>query len=270
MLHDHASPLQRLFNKTAQHVLDSKWTVFSQFNNWHEILPCPDLSIQSQTPMSALVMKAAGLHKESLHEQKLKWALLATDFFNHYKEHINRSVDTMERHLTDELAVWNKHHTEKNEQLSPEKMYREWLATIHHLSLKEFTELSIGLNTAHQFLTPKYEVIKERYGISTDTKRAPRNLTLRQIALLHIYQDKLINRSLANQIAQHYGHKSGEKLYKHYIKHTRTSDRTGIEGKQIDPVLKDINAIIHLLNERQKQQAESEIKTIKAKLSDQS
>lgn len=168
MLDDHASPLQRLFNKTAQHVLDSKWTVFSQVNNWHEVLPCPDLSIQSQTPMSALVMKAVGLHKESLHEQRLKWTLWATDFFNNYKEHINRSSDTMERYLTDELAVWNKHHTEKNEQLSPEKMNREWLGTIRHLTLREFTELSIGLNAARQFLSPKFKELMDRYGMHSD------------------------------------------------------------------------------------------------------
>ena len=94
-------------------------------------------------------------------------------------------------------------------------------------------------------------------------------LSLRQVALLFIYRDKTIGRGKeADNIAQQYGYKSGEKLYKHYIKYLRTCDRTGVEGRAIKPFIEDILAITPYLNSQQQAQAETELETISNKIQD--
>ncbi|GAB3995159.1 hypothetical protein GCM10028807_34600 [Spirosoma daeguense] len=95
------------------------------------------------------------------------------------------------------------------------------------------------------------------------------NLSLRQIALLFIYQNKPLSRGdEANKVARQYQHQSGERLYKLYNKYSRTCDRTGVEGKAIKPLIKDIEKIMPYLNEQQRRQAQTEIQTINNKIQD--
>ncbi|GAB3554877.1 hypothetical protein [Spirosoma fluminis] len=154
-----------IFKEVTQQVLDDKWTVFGQAHTWQEVFPYPDLSTLPRATLPRLITNAISIRMPSLREQQLTWSLWATEFFNRHKERVSQNRNNMERHLADELAVWNRNHPEKNEQLPLEKMFREWLTHVEHLSLKEFATLAIGPTTARDFLTPKFDELKERYGI---------------------------------------------------------------------------------------------------------
>ncbi|GAB4044910.1 hypothetical protein GCM10028774_65810 [Spirosoma jeollabukense] len=92
-------------------------------------------------------------------------------------------------------------------------------------------------------------------------------LSLRQIALLYIYQDKSISRGkIADSIAKEYGKRSGERLYSLYTKFLQTSKRTNIDGRMIKQFIDDIEKVIPHLSDQQRQKAETELKTISAKL----
>lgn len=89
-------------------------------------------------------------------------------------------------------------------------------------------------------------------------------LTLRQVALLHIYQGHIIPRE-AGEIARQYGHQSGQALYEHSRKLTLPSQRAGADGKALAPMIADITKVIAHLSGTARQQAESELQTLQAK-----
>ncbi len=93
-------------------------------------------------------------------------------------------------------------------------------------------------------------------------------MTLRQTALLYIYQDKEISIREADKIARLYGNKSGDKLKKYYNKFVRTANRVGVEGQEIKWFIEDLEAIIPFLSKENKQRVEVEKRTISAKLYD--
>ena len=89
-------------------------------------------------------------------------------------------------------------------------------------------------------------------------------LSLRQVALLYVYEGKAIPKA-ADEIAQQHGHRSGAKLYEHYRKLIHHTGRTGVEGQQLAPMINDIAAVIIRLAGKARQQAESELQTLKAR-----
>ena len=91
-------------------------------------------------------------------------------------------------------------------------------------------------------------------------------LTLRQVALLHIYKGKVIPKA-ADAIAKEYGHQSGAKLYSHYLTVSQRAGRTGedIEGQKLAPMIKTIKGLIPHLSGPARQQAESELQTLEAR-----
>jgi hypothetical protein len=105
---------------------------------------------------------------------------------------------------------------------------------------------------------------------AADATTAPRasrpaaHLSLRQVALLHIYQSLVIPKA-ADEIARKYGHTSGAKLYEHYRKLSHRTGRTGVEGQQLLPMLGDIAAVIPHLDGVARQNAENELQTLNAK-----
>ncbi|GAB2524808.1 hypothetical protein [Spirosoma aerophilum] len=153
--------LRKLFEEATKQVLNRVWTDLYR----KEILPCPDLSTLPQLPSFGY---ATGMTMPSstLREQRLTWTMWSMEFINRNKQVVDQKKRDMERHLNDELAAWNRNHPEKNEQLSPEKMYKEWFASIENLSLIDFTRLYIWAGTARQFLEPKFEELKYRYGMN--------------------------------------------------------------------------------------------------------
>ncbi|HEX8348375.1 MAG TPA: hypothetical protein VF598_00305 [Hymenobacter sp.] len=95
------------------------------------------------------------------------------------------------------------------------------------------------------------------------------SLSLRQVALLHIYQGKppIKRDSRADEIAKNHGHTSGGRLYSLYNKLTKVIDRIGVEGDKIKPLIKDIEQVLPYLKGEQLKQAKNELQTLRAKIS---
>lgn len=93
-------------------------------------------------------------------------------------------------------------------------------------------------------------------------------LSLNQIALIHIYQDKLISRENCHEIAQSYGFKNGDKLIQSYNSLHSTNNRIGDSGskKKLINRKKLIESIIGLLSKSYEDQLLDEIKTIDKKI----
>jgi hypothetical protein len=122
------------------------------------------------------------------------------------------------------------------------------------------TQFDALLNKGEEKLSDTASVSDE----CPDNKR----LSLRQVALLHIYQKKpaIKDDTRATDLAERYGHASGQALYKRYRSVINTSDRVGVEDKAVAGMAKDIEAILHLLTGPGLQQAECELNTIRAKI----
>jgi len=96
-------------------------------------------------------------------------------------------------------------------------------------------------------------------------------LELKAIALLHIYQRKIIDPTNMNMIAHHYGWKSGRKLKQDYTDLQFTINRTGTGSlKSMTTRLAYIEKIIPLLavDKSAQQRAIEEAKTLKRKIAD--
>ena len=89
-------------------------------------------------------------------------------------------------------------------------------------------------------------------------------LTIDEIALIYYYTDKQITRKNGDEIAQKYGHKSGEKLYQRYLYYSSRANRLGYDSKQKlkNKIDKFINIINYLPND-QKDKTTDEFKIMK-------
>ncbi|WP_305033451.1 hypothetical protein [Hymenobacter convexus] len=84
-------------------------------------------------------------------------------------------------------------------------------------------------------------------------------LSLRQIALLYVYQGKAMPTN-ADAIALKYGHTSGRKLRELYIEMDHRTNRLGMDNKQMRNIMiKNISAVIPYLADAALQKATSEL-----------
>jgi hypothetical protein len=91
-------------------------------------------------------------------------------------------------------------------------------------------------------------------------------LSLRQIALLHIFQSRVMTKNNADQKAQEYGHTSGEKLMKYYDEFSVSANRLQLDGKRIRPMIKDMTAILSQLSDEQQSRLTDEINLLRRKI----
>jgi hypothetical protein len=98
----------------------------------------------------------------------------------------------------------------------------------------------------------------------TTLKQNPK-LSLKQIALIHIYNGVQITRDNGNEIAKEYGHKSGEKLYQDYTKLVNISDRKGDPGtgQKIKFQIRLLESVIELLPVDKRKQPNDELSILK-------
>jgi hypothetical protein len=82
-----------------------------------------------------------------------------------------------------------------------------------------YRELNKWLKEKNTFLLPNEPFVKKA--------KTKLDLSLRQIALIYIYQEEQITRKNGHEIARKYGHNSGEKLFQLFTLYSSTANRKG-------------------------------------------
>lgn len=82
-------------------------------------------------------------------------------------------------------------------------------------------------------------------------KTNEQKLSLYQVALIHVYEGRLIDKDNCNAIAESYGWKSGEKLKKLYNNNLRRSQRVGSPGsdRPLKEKIKRLSSIVPIVSE---------------------
>lgn len=95
-------------------------------------------------------------------------------------------------------------------------------------------------------------------------------LTLRQIALIHVYEGKMITRESGKRIAENHNHKSGDGLYNYYTEYTSTANRKGNPEthRKLKNKIKLFESILSHLSNENKQRAIDELNILKSYLKD--
>jgi hypothetical protein len=153
---------------------------------------------------------------------------------------------------------------ERIHELNQEGLLHEYLHIIRRLEAG-IVELQEKERTLH-FDQASSGVVQNEVQQDRSTDGQPL-LTLRQIALLHIYQNKPSIKGIkrAREIAVEYGFTSGERLYTLFNQVRTIKDRINVEGRQVDHLIRAIEAVLPYLSEGQKKQANSELVTLRLK-----
>ncbi len=115
------------------------------------------------------------------------------------------------------------------------------------------------------FLETELNKLQQQSTMSLGKDKNPieeKKLTLKEIALIYIYNDTPISKQNNNDIAQKYEHQSGHKLYQHYNKYRSKTQRTGAEdtAKKTENKINLIKGIIKHLNNQE--QAKSDLEAL--------
>lgn len=93
-----------------------------------------------------------------------------------------------------------------------------------------------------------------------------KNITVKQIALVYVYNNDLITRDNANNIVKKYGYTSGEGLYQDFIKYSNVQNRSGrpspLTRKKLNNQIERIKSIIQHLSDKGKQQANKDLEKL--------
>jgi hypothetical protein len=102
-------------------------------------------------------------------------------------------------------------------------------------------------------------IIEEQPGIKPE-------LSLREIALIYVYENNPITRDNCHEIAVKNKYTSGEKLYQHYSYYSSRANRTAKASslKTFDNKIKLFTGILDSLSSEAKLRASDEINTLKA------
>ncbi|GAB3334187.1 hypothetical protein GCM10027299_42280 [Larkinella ripae] len=284
--------LSDCFDVAKSQLLNEKWNVLLKAQNWWEILPCPDLNhvYLYRSPISFLpnLMINGKLisQSETQTEHRLKWQIWAKDFFDSKKEKIRKNLSEMEDHLNKEVETWNNIHFNKPRwKLTSIKLLNDWVSSVEHLTVEEFTKLNIWPSTAANFRKAITEELERVYKIPNDQSEFfgtetnsiipidnSETFKLRRFVILHSFQNgKEITRGdVANQMAIKLGLTSGDYLFNKYKAFGNTKKRLEYVEKETQlraqNLIYDMEAILPKLNPIQRQQAESEINTLKSKI----
>jgi hypothetical protein len=127
----------------------------------------------------------------------------------------------------------------------------------YHMPYAEILDIEIAIIEA-------FKKAAEQLLHQPTSKQKPK-LSMKQIALLHIYKSLQITRGNGNEIAKKYGHKSGDRLYQNYTRLVKRSDRKGDPGTKtmLKSKIKLIESVIELLPIENRQQAIDELSLLK-------
>ncbi|MBN1227792.1 MAG: hypothetical protein JXA79_12425 [Deltaproteobacteria bacterium] len=100
---------------------------------------------------------------------------------------------------------------------------------------------------------------------SEATSSASKNLTIKQIALIHVYNGLIITRQNADEIAISHGHKSGEHLYHSFTCLSKRDNRAEDPGfsKKLNNKIVLIESVLPHLNIKGKETAMDELNKLK-------
>ncbi|WP_026449919.1 hypothetical protein [Aequorivita capsosiphonis] len=136
----------------------------------------------------------------------------------------------------------------------------------HHESINFLHPFSLEKEMEQIGLLQKIKIYLEEYlniNKNQQTKTKP-ELTLKQVALLYIYNGDHITRENGNSIAEKFGHTSGEKLYQNYNKYALSTDRNSSDSKTKDRnLLKDIEKVISYLPKAKQENPKGEAERLR-------
>lgn len=128
-----------------------------------------------------------------------------------------------------------------------------------------------------EYVTDLLEQIESEYllykqglkNVVSDSVQGIKKQSLKQIALMYVYEGKIITRENANQIAVKFGHNSGEKLYQHFTTYSNRTDRKADpEGKiLLRNKIQLFESVIELLSEKAKLKALTELEILRSFIS---
>lgn len=158
------------------------------------------------------------------------------------------------------------------------ELIRAFLKSKNRLYLSEIqkaaqllSELNLDIPNEVKILSENkvvdWELISKgkKHAVLNNSNKATPKLSLREVALLYIYRDQSIERIDSNTIAKHYGYTSGEKLMQHYNKLSQTNERTGLEGKEILPMINSMKKVKSFLTNIQQKRVDTEILVLEGK-----
>jgi len=108
--------------------------------------------------------------------------------------------------------------------------------------------------------------VKDASSIITTLETSTKSKTpLMQIALLYIYENRRITNNNKNDIAHHFGHKSGHKLIQFYNKLIKSTDRTGDPGsnRMMKHKIRMFESVVSMLSDDDKKHAEKDLQHLK-------
>lgn len=116
------------------------------------------------------------------------------------------------------------------------------------------------------------ETIEEKKGLKSvvsDSERGIKKQSLKEIALKYVYEDKIITRENANQIAVKFGHNSGDKLYQFFtFYYARANRKADPEGKiKLLNKIRLFESVIMILSEKAKLKALAELEILRSFIS---
>lgn len=125
------------------------------------------------------------------------------------------------------LRLKNRIREDRKYENFDEKVVIDDEIKIAHENLRTF---SFDKNTQEQFIysTNAYiEYLEKRKDV--ENRKQKNKISLKEIALLYFYERKSITRKNANNIAQKYGYRSGEKLFQNYTRFSSRQNRIAPE-----------------------------------------
>lgn len=119
-----------------------------------------------------------------------------------------------------------------------------------------------------QFVKDTADSVLKESEIKPTVSKAKQNLSLKEVALFHIYENMHIpSEARADEISRTYGHSSGKKLKKFYDSYSNISNRIADDTKRrLTDRAKAIKNIIPLLSKENKGKAEDELHTVEEHL----
>ncbi len=158
------------------------------------------------------------------------------------------------------------------------ELIRAFLKSKNRLYLAEIqkaaqllSELSLdqpkGIKVLSESKAVDWDLISKgkKHAVTNDNNKAAPKLSLREVVLLYIYRDQTIERIDSNTVAKHYGYTSGEKLMQHYNKLSQANERTGVEGKEILPMINSMKRVKPFLTNIQQKRIDTEMLVLEGK-----